>query len=176
MIWSIFLERLGAGLQLIGFTFAMFGLPILVLSPFFGRRVDRGSLTPFLIAGTVLPVFAALAYTVISNPVLSVPLILVESTGSAIGSPALFTVIALGSPAGRESTTQGLVGAAGTFGFVVASLVAGSAAAMDIRLPFYLFAIVMTVLSTAAFIVAWPRLQERSAAMAAAATATQPAA
>jgi MFS family permease len=34
----------GRGLELIGLTFAMFGLPILVLSPFFGRRVDRGSL------------------------------------------------------------------------------------------------------------------------------------
>ncbi len=169
VVWSIFLQGLGAGIELIGLTFAMFGLPILVLSPFFGRRVDRGSLTPFLVAGTVLPVVAALAYTVISDPLLSVPLILLEATGSAIGSPALFTVIALGSPAGRASTAQGIVGASGTFGFVVASVVTGTAAAIDIRLPFYLFAIVMTALSGAAFVVAWPRLRERSAAMAAAA-------
>jgi hypothetical protein len=46
---------------------------------------------------------------------------------------------------------------------VIASLVTGAAAAIDIRLPFYLFAIVMTGLSAAAFIVAWPRLRERSA-------------
>jgi MFS family permease len=168
VVWSIFLQRLGAGLELIGLTFAMFGLPILVLSPFFGRRIDRGSLTPYLVAGTVLPVFAALAYTVIQDPRLSVPLILIESTGSAIGGPALFSVIALGSPADRPSTAQGLVGASGTLGFVIASLVAGAAAEMNIRLPFYLFAIVMTVLSTAAFIVAWPRLRERAVAMSAA--------
>jgi MFS family permease len=172
VIWSIFLQRLGAGLELIGLTFAMFGLPILVLSPFFGRRVDRGSLTPFLVAGTVLPVFAALAYTVIRDPLLSVPLILVESTGSAVGSPALFTVIALGSPAGRSSTAQGIVGAAGTLSFVIASLVAGAAAEINIRLPFYLFAIVMTALSIAGFAVAWPRLRERAVAMAAASAAT----
>jgi MFS family permease len=169
VIWSLFLAHLGAGLELIGLTFAMFGLPILVLSPYFGRRIDRGSLTPYLLAGTILPVAAALAYTVIIDPILSVPLILIESTGSAIGSPALFTVIALGSPAGRASTAQGIVGASGTLGFVVASLVAGSAAAIDIRLPFFLFAIVMTVLSTAGFIVAWPRLRERTAALEAAA-------
>jgi len=168
VIWSIFLQRLGAGLELIGLTFAMFGLPILVLSPFFGRRIDRGSLTPYLVAGTVLPVFAALAYTVIQDPRLSVPLILIESTGSAIGGPALFSVIALGSPADRPSTAQGIVGASGTLGFVIASLVAGAAAEMNIRLPFYLFAIVMTVLSTAAFVVAWPRLRERAVAMSAA--------
>jgi MFS family permease len=168
VVWSIFLQRLGAGLELIGLTFAMFGLPILVLSPFFGRRIDRGSLTPYLVAGTVLPVFAALAYTVIQDPRLSVPLILIESTGSAIGGPALFSVIALGSPADRPSTAQGLVGASGTLGFVIASLIAGAAAEMNIRLPFYLFAIVMTVLSTAAFVVAWPRLRERAVAMSAA--------
>jgi MFS transporter, DHA1 family, multidrug resistance protein len=171
VVWSLFLQHLGAGLELIGLTFAMFGLPILVLSPFFGRRIDRGSLTPYLVAGTVLPVVAAFAYTLIQDPVLSVPLILVESTGSAIGSPALFTVIALGSPVGRASTAQGIVGASGTFGFVVASLVTGAAAAVDIRLPFYLFAMVMTVLSVAAFVVAWPRLRQRSAQMAAASAA-----
>jgi MFS family permease len=153
---------------LIGLTFALFGLPILVLSPWFGRRIDRGGLTPFLVAGTVLPVVAALAYTVISNPWLSVPLILVESTGSAIGSPALFTVIASGSPIGRSSTAQGMVGASGTLAFVIASLAAGAAAEIEIRLPFYLFAVLMTVLSSVAFIVAWPRLRERAVAMTAA--------
>jgi MFS family permease len=173
VVWSIFLQHLGAGLELIGLTFAMFGLPILVLSPFFGRRIDRGSLTPYLLAGTILPVFAAIAYTMIQDPLLAVPLILVESTGSAIGSPAMFTVIALGSPAGRASTAQGIVGAAGTFGFVVASLVTGAAAAIDIHLPFYLFAVVMTTLSATAFVVAWPRLRARSARMAAAAAAAE---
>ena len=172
VVWSIFLRGLGAGLELIGLTFALFGLPILVLSPFFGRRIDRGSLTPYLVAGAALPVFAAIAYTMIQDPWLAVPLILVEATGSAIGSPALFTVIALGSPVGRASTSQGIVGASGTLGFVIASLVTGAAAAIDIRLPFYLFAVVMTTLSLAAFAVAWPRLRERSAAMAVTAEAT----
>ena len=36
------LQRLGAGLGLIGLTFAMFGLPILVFSPMAGRLVDLG--------------------------------------------------------------------------------------------------------------------------------------
>jgi len=169
VVWSIFLQRLGAGLELIGLTFAMFGVPIIVLSPWFGRRIDRSSLTPFLVLGTILPVVAALAYTVIRDPVLSVPLILVESTGSAVGGPALFSLVAAGSPAGRASTAQGVVGASGTLGFVVASLVAGAAADVNIRLPFYLFAIVMTTLSAAGFVVAWPRLRERARAMSGAA-------
>jgi MFS family permease len=156
VIWSLFLEHLGAGLDLIGLTFAMFGLPILVLSPWFGRRIDRGGLTRYLVAGTVLPVACALAYPLLVDPVLAVPLILVEATGSAIGSPALYSIVAAGSPPGRSSTAQGIVGASGTLAFVVASLATGWAAAIDIRLPFYLFAIVMTGFSIAAFVVARP--------------------
>jgi MFS family permease len=169
VIWSLFLEHLGAGLDLIGLTFAMFGLPILVLSPWFGRRIDRGGLTRYLVAGTVLPVACALLYPLLVDPILAVPLILVEATGSAIGSPALFSMIVAGSPPGRSSTAQGIVGASGTLAFVVASLVTGWAAAIDIRLPFYLFAIVMSGFSIAAFAVARPwardhRLAQRVAA------------
>jgi DHA1 family multidrug resistance protein-like MFS transporter len=162
VIWSVFLEHLGAGLELIGLTFAMFGLPILVLSPWFGRRIDRGGLTPYLVAGTVLPVATALLYPLLVDPVLSVPLILVEATGSAIGGPAIFSIVAAGSPAGRSSTAQGLVGATGTLSFVVASLVTGRAAEIEITLPFYLFAIVMTAFSVAAFAVLRPWTLDRA--------------
>jgi MFS family permease len=164
VIWSLYLRGLGAGLELIGFTFAMFGLPVLVLSTWFGRRVDRGSLAPYIVVGTVIPVAAALVYPVIRDPLLSVPLILAEATGFAMLNPALFSIVAAGSPVGRPSTAQGLFGAAGTLGFVVASLVTGAIAEVDIKLPFYVFAIVMTSFTTIGFVVAGPRLRRRSAA------------
>jgi MFS family permease len=153
VIWSLFLSRLGAGLDLIGLTFAMFGLPVLVLSPTFGRRADRGGIVPYLVAGTFLPVVAALIYTLIRDPLLALPLILVEATGFAMFNPVLFSIVAAGSPADRSSTAQGVFGAAGTLGFVVASLLAGTLAEIDIRLPFYVFAVVMTVFTVAAFTV-----------------------
>ena len=151
VIWSLYLSRLGAGLDLIGLTFAMFGLPVLVLSPTFGRRADRGGIVAFLVAGTLLPVIAALIYTVIRDPLLALPLILVEATGFAMFNPVLFSIVAAGSPAGRSSTAQGVYGAAGTLGFVVASLLAGTLAEVDIRLPFYVFAAVMSIFTVAAF-------------------------
>src|SRR5215210_4553440 len=87
VVWSIWLDRLGANPELIGFTFAMFGLPILVLSPYFGRRIDRGGLVGFLVIGGIAPALAGVAYTLIGDPVLSVPLILVEATGFAMLNP-----------------------------------------------------------------------------------------
>jgi MFS family permease len=151
VIWSVYLSRLGAGLDLIGLTFAMFGLPVLILSPAFGRRADRGGIVRYLVAGTVLPVAAALVYTVIRDPLLALPLILVEATGFAMFNPALFSIVAAGSPLGRSSTAQGVFGAAGTLGFVIAALLTGTLAEIDIRLPFYVFAAVMSLFTVAAF-------------------------
>ncbi len=163
VIWSLYLRSLGAGLELIGLTFAMFGLPVLVLSTWFGRRVDRGSLAPFIIVGTIIPVVAAILYTVIRDPLLSIPLILAEATGFAMLNPALFSLVAAGSPAGRPSTAQGLFGAAGTLGFVAASLATGTIAEIDIKLPFWVFAIVMTTTTSIGLVVAGPRIRRSSA-------------
>lgn len=143
VIWSLFLQRLGADLALIGLTFAMFGLPVLVLSPFAGRIVDRRGPWAFIVLGTVLPAISGIAYTQLVDPVLAVPLILVEATGFALLNPALYAVVAASSPAGRSSTTQGIYGAAGTLGFIVASLVTGALARVDIVYPFYLFSAVI---------------------------------
>jgi MFS family permease len=143
VIWSIYLQGLGGSIALIGFTFAMFGLPILVLSPAFGRRVDRGGPVRFIVIGGLAPAITGVLYTVMPSPAFAVPLILVEATGFAMLNPALFAMVAAGSPPGRSSTAQGIYGASGTIGFVVASLVAGVLAAADIRLPFYVFSAVM---------------------------------
>ena len=161
VVWSLFLDRLGAGLDLIGLTFALFGLPVLLLSPWFGRRVDQGGVVWFLVIGGVLPTVTGLWYTVIGDPVHAVPLILLESSGFAALNPALYAIVAAGSPAGRSSTAQGLYGAAGTIGFVVASLIAGVLAEIDIRLPFWVFAAVMALATVGSLTIGGRRLLRR---------------
>ncbi|HET9522398.1 MAG TPA: hypothetical protein VFO73_15225, partial [Candidatus Limnocylindrales bacterium] len=62
-------------------------------------------------------------------------------------------IVAAGSPPGRSSTAQGVFGASGTVGFVVASLSAGFLAENDIRLPFFVFSAVMLITLIAGIIV-----------------------
>ena len=145
VIWSLFLEGLGADLTLIGLTFAMFGLPVLLFSPFAGRLVDRRGALAFIVIGSILPATTGLIYTLLVDPRLAVPLILVEATGFAFLTPALYAVVAANSPPGRTSTAQGLFGASGTLGFIIASLAAGWLASIDILYPFYVFSGVMFV-------------------------------
>ena len=162
VIWSLFLQGLGADLALIGLTFAMFGLPVLVLSPYAGRLVDRRGSSAFIVLGMVLPAVTGILYTFMRDPSFAVPLILIEATGFAFLNPALYAVVAAHSPPGRSSTAQGLFGAAGTLGFIIASVTTGFLAERSILLPFYTFSAVMVVTLAIAVVVAGGRLQGRS--------------
>ena len=139
----------------------MFGLPVLLISPFAGRIVDRRGPFAFIILGTVLPAVTGIVYTFLVDPVLAVPLILVEATGFALLNPALYAVVAANSPPGRSSTAQGIYGAAGTFGFIVASLLTGVLAAVDILYPFYLFSAVMVTSLVVGLVIGGDRLRPR---------------
>ena len=158
VIWSLFLQRLGAGLGLIGLTFAMFGLPILLFSPMAGRLVDRRGSFAFIVIGSILPAVIGFLYTRLSDPNLAVPLILVEATGFALLNPALYALVAANSPPGRSSTAQGLFGAAGTVGFIVASLIAGALASVDILYPFYVFSAVLAASLVVGLVIGGRRL------------------
>ena len=164
VIWSLFLTDLGASLELVGLTFAMFGLPVLLLSPYAGRSVDRRGALAFIVVGSILPAAMGLLYTRITDPLWAVPLILVEATGFALLNPALYAVVAANSPIGRSSTAQGLFGAAGTVGTIIASLIAGALAETNIVYPMYVFAAVLTGTLIVGLIVGRGRLDGRGAA------------
>jgi MFS family permease len=161
VIWSLFLQGLGAGLGLIGLTFAMFGLPILVLSPIAGRLVDRRGSFGFIVLGSMLPAITGFSIRCWSTDP-GDPAHPRRATGFAFLNPALYAVVAANSPAGRSSTAQGFFGAAGTVGFIVASLVAGVLAAENILYPFYVFSGVMALSLIAGLAIGGARLRGRA--------------
>ena len=120
----------------------------------------RGSLA-FIVVGSILPAITGIAYTQISNPLLAIPLILVEATGFAILNPALYAVVAANSPVGRSSTAQGIFGAAGTVGFIVASLIAGVLAGTNIVYPMYVFSAVLMTSLVVGLLIGGRRLHGR---------------
>jgi MFS family permease len=137
VVWSLYLTHLGASLGLIGLTFATFALPILVLSPWFGRFIDREGGFYALVVGMAGVGICGLLYPAIPEIWFMAALGLVEGTAFALASPALFLLVARASPAGMSSTAQGIFGAAGTLGTIVASLTAGALAATNLTYPFY---------------------------------------
>ena len=153
VIWSPWLTSLGGSPGLVGLTFSMFSIPVLILGPIVGRLVDRRGTLGFLVVGSCMVGVASFLYTLMRDPSFAVGIILIESTGFAIIWPSLYAIVARASPAGRSSTAQGVYGAFGTVGFIVASLVAGVLASHDMRYPFYLFSAVSFTFLAAALLV-----------------------
>jgi len=145
VIWSLWMTELGADLGLVGLTFAVFGLGVLLLSPIAGRWSDERGPFIFVILGSVGAALAGVLYALLQDPLLVVPVVFFEGISFALLGPALYAVVASGTPAGRSATTQGVYGAAGTLGTIVASIAAGVLFALDIHLPFYVFAVTMLV-------------------------------
>jgi MFS family permease len=142
----------------------MFGIPVLILSPLAGRLVDRGRTVVFIVAASVGLAVSGILYGLIEEPLLVIGVIAFEGTCVAFLTPALFAVVASGSPRGRSSTAQGIYGAAGTVGFIVASLATGAIASVDLRLPFFVFSAIMAVMLLVGLAIGRDRLSVRPSA------------
>ena len=122
---------------MIGLTFFTFALPILLLSPVMGKFIDREGGFFALVIGMAGVAICGALYPLVPEVWFVVLLGLVEGTAFALASPAQFMLVARASPPGRSSTAQGIFGAAGTIGTIVASLSAGFLADIDLRFPFF---------------------------------------
>lgn len=145
VIWSLWMTELGADIGLIGLTFVAFGLGVLVLSPVAGRWSDQRGPLLFIVLGSLGAAAAGILYSLLQDPLLVVPVVFFEGVSFALLGPALYSVVGSGTPAGRSATTQGVYGAAGTLGTIVASIAAGVLFVIDVHMPFYVFASVMLV-------------------------------
>jgi MFS family permease len=142
VIWSLYMTSLGADLALIGLTFFSFALPPLLLSPFFGKFIDREGGFFALVIGMAVIAGCGLLYPMIREIWWMVALGLVEGTAFAAAAPSIYLLVARSAPRGRSSTAQGLLGGAGTIGTIVASLAAGTLAATSLAYPFYAVGVV----------------------------------
>ncbi len=145
-IWALFVTDRGGDVALVGATFAVFGLTTILVSPLGGRIVDRRGPFPFIVGGVLVMATTMVIYPWVTEPLLFVPLVAIEAVGFSFLGPATYSVIARGTPPGKSSTAQGILGSAGTVGTIVAALGTGVVAAVDLNAPFFVGAAVILVL------------------------------
>ncbi len=145
VVWSLYLIALGASVAWVSLTFVVFGIPEMLMGPLAGRVVDRrGPVGVIIASGAVILVSGAVYATATHYyvPTLAVPF---EAAATAAMAPALYAMLAKGTPAGRSSTAQGLFGATATLALVVASLVAGNLFEIGVGLPFWFFVVGLAI-------------------------------
>ncbi|MEA2623932.1 MAG: transporter, family, multidrug resistance protein [Chloroflexota bacterium] len=145
VIWTLYMLRLGASLEWVGATFMFFGLGVLIASPFAGRIVDRFGPIRFVVLGSGMIAVSGVVYAVATEPGLPTAVVPFEAVAEAFVIPALFALVAQGTPRGRSSTAQGIFGASGTVALIIASLATGVLWARDPSLPFWFFIIGVVV-------------------------------
>lgn len=141
VVWSLYLIALGATIGWVGLTFMLFAIPEMIVSPIAGRFVDRTGPLRFIIPGAVLVLLSGVVYALATDPILPTIFVVVGSAAAALIFPALYSMVARATPTGRTSTAQGLFGATGTAGLIVASLVAGVLFERGLALPFWFFVV-----------------------------------
>jgi MFS family permease len=139
VVWSLFMTGLGASIEWVGLTFVLFGLPTMVLSPIAGRIVDRRGPFPFALVGGLVIMLAGVLYAASTEPVFPSLVVPFEAVAEAFMNPALYAMVALGTPLGRSATAQGIFGAVGTIALIAASLAAGALWDLDRLWPFGFF-------------------------------------
>lgn len=145
VIWSLYLVALGASVAWVGVSFVVFGIPEMVAAPIAGRWVDRKGPIPFIILSGLAIMLAGVGYTLSGDPFTATLIVPFEAIATAAMGPALFTMLARGTPSGRASTAQGLYGAVSTLAIIMAAVVAGALFEQDIDLPFWFFVVGIAV-------------------------------
>jgi len=153
VVWSIYLIALGASVAWVSLTFVIFGIPEMIVGPIAGRVVDRRGPVGMVIASGVVILFSGVAYATATNFIVPTLIVPFEAAATAAMGPALYAMLAQGTPPGRASTTQGFFGATTTLALVVASLAAGNLFEIGIGLPFWFFVFGLAVCLVAGLLI-----------------------
>jgi len=153
VIWSIYLIDLGASIEWVGLTFVLFALPSMIISPIAGRLVDRRGPMRFVIVGSLVIIVSGVLYAFATEFILPSIVVPIEAAATAVLATALFTMVAIGTPAGRSSTAQGIYGASGTIALIIASIAAGALWERNSSWPFWFFVVGMSICVAAGLVV-----------------------
>ncbi len=145
VVWSIYLIALGATVAWVSLTFVLFGIPEMLFSPIAGRIVDRRGPLAIVVASGVTIILSGSIYAVSRHFLVPSIVVPFEAVATAAMLPALYAMLARGTPSGRSSTAQGIFGATSTLALVVASLAAGWLFDRAVGLPFWFFVAGMAV-------------------------------
>ncbi|MCY0863346.1 MAG: MFS transporter [Sulfobacillus sp.] len=124
--WSLYMRGLGASNWVIGLSFSLFSLPLLLFSLWNGRLADRpGERRRWVLAGALLQTAIVVFYIVSRWAWASIAASVLEALAISLSGPALTTMVMESAPPDARGQVQGWFQASGTLGATVLALVSG---------------------------------------------------
>ena len=151
-IWSLYMADRGASLPLIGLSYTTYALPSMLLTPLAGRFSDRvGRFWPLTIGFALF----GLVWLVYGFPLTPITIIIVsglEGIPAALLSSSLGGLLADSTPANARGRAQANFSAAGTFGSLVSSVLAGALYVTGPGIPFVVVGVVYLLIPLVLFL------------------------
>ncbi len=149
VVWSLFMRTLGASDPVIGLSFTLFALPLLVATPFAGWGSDRWDRRWLAVGSIVLGSLIGPIYPLLKD----IPVVLVVGTVEgalwAFTGPAMNSFL-MDAVTERRAEAQGIVGTAMSAATAIGSVVAGGLFALGVAAPFIAAAAAGVVFAVAA--------------------------
>lgn len=139
--WSLYLFRLGAPSWLVGVSFSVWALPLVLLSPLVGRRVSTRLSVPWILVGNASVTLCAAVYPFLPNAWLVAAVGVIEGVGAAIATPLTQVYLSVRVPTARMAAVQGVMGALGQAGALLAAVASGYLFVLGPGIPFVLVAL-----------------------------------
>ncbi|HEX2915137.1 MAG TPA: MFS transporter [Chloroflexia bacterium] len=155
-IWSIYMADLGFGLTLIGWTYSVYAIPVLLVAPGAGRLSDRYGRLGMMFAGGLLVSLVWISYGFMSTFALFMVMGVVEGSLDAVSRSANDGYLADHTPPRLRGRAQAYFNAATQFGSLVGALLAGFLYEINKPLPFIVlggFELALMVLALAISVV-----------------------
>lgn len=118
-LWDRYLTDLGGSNVVVGFSFALYSVPFILLSSAGGKIADRGQPQRIALWSMVAVAPFVFFYGYFDILWIVVGLNVFEGVVQAVAYPATTAAVAKAAPMGRASAAQGLAGSGGTVGAMV---------------------------------------------------------
>lgn len=123
-LWDRYLTDRGASNFLVGLSFALYGLPFVILAAYGGRLAERVGPVRAVLWSLVAIVPLTGSYGLLTVPMLIIAVGVIEGAVQAVAAPGGQLAVARAAPEGRAAAAQGLAGATQLLGAMTAALVA----------------------------------------------------
>lgn len=122
VIWNIWMHDIGASLDLIGLSYTLFALPLLIVGPWAGKLADRRNRVALVLVPTLIASSIYLSYGFLTSIPIILALGLVEGAMLAFLNPASDSYFADIVPARLRGRVQGITNSVNTaVGFITAA-------------------------------------------------------
>ncbi len=135
VIWSLYMRAIGASDPVIGLSFSLWALPLVIVTPLAGWASDRWDRRWLAAASVALTAMIGPVYPFLHNIPVVMAVGAVEAGLWAFAEPAMNAFLMDAVPESRGEA-QGIVGTALSAAMAIGSLVAGTLFAIGLAVPF----------------------------------------